>query len=103
MVSGRIVNEDKCPPGFQRQCYLTKTGEREPEYEDYLADNLDYEAYLEASIQPQLKSQESSGLKKFDWSQGNDDGLWSEGRQLDKIQVPRSAGDQGSSKVSFPQ
>ena len=69
-----------------------------------MAANLDYEAYLEASIQPQLKSQESSGLKKFDWSQGHDDdGLWSEGRQLDKIQVPRSTGDQGSSKVSFPQ
>ena len=91
--SGRIVNENKCPPGYSRTCYITKTGERDPEYEEYLTDNLDYEEYVADSLSP-LKS--DSRLKKFDWSQGSQDGgsLWVEGRQLDKIQVPRST-DQG--------
>ena len=99
--SGRIVNENKCPPGYSRTCYITKTGERDPEYEEYLTDNLDYEEYVADSLSP---PKSDSGLKKFDWSQGSQDGgsLWVEGRQLDKIQVPRST-DQGGSKVSFPQ
>ena len=96
--SGRIVNEDKCPSGFSRKCYLTKTGAPEPEYEDILTASLDYEEYLAAS-QPQPKLKTDSGLKMFDWGQ---DSLWSEGRQLDKAQVPRST-DQGRSKVSFPE
>ena len=100
-ASGRIVNEDKCPPGFYRTCYITKTGERDPDYEDYLADSPDYEEYPVAS-QPEMNTE--SGLKKFDWNQGSEGAasLWSEGRQLDKIQVPRST-DQGGSRVSFPQ